>query len=211
MKAYKLKYKPLHAGDNKQSVSLALSIFNATTSAAIESCYPDRYDASGFLKLKTLWQTISNSKQRCNKNFRIGDVAVEGDNKPLFSRAFADWLERWQALQGQNSQKFTVTKQTCSALVTILRCTAYRGLIEDLRRGNYEFVLTSRLQTDPLEFRFSKYRQMSGVRFLIGLREIELSERVLLTTSLLKEPVDIFGEDLRKDNMDESLILVDDN
>ena len=40
---------------------------------------------------------------------------------------------------------------------------------------------------------------------------MELSERVLLTISLLKESVDIFSEDLRKENMDESLlILVDD-
>ena len=41
-------------------------------------------------------------KQRCNTDFRIGDAAVEGGNKLLFLRAFADWLERWQALQGQN-------------------------------------------------------------------------------------------------------------
>ena len=47
-KAYKLTYKSLHPGDNKQSVSLALSIFDATTLAAIESYYPNRYDASGF-------------------------------------------------------------------------------------------------------------------------------------------------------------------
>ena len=94
-------------------MSLALSIFDATTSAAIESSYPDRYDASVFLKLINLWWTIS-----------IGDTAVEGDDKTLYLRAFADWLERWQALQGQNSQKFTLSKQICSALVTTLRCTA---------------------------------------------------------------------------------------
>ena len=52
---------------------------------------------------------------------------------------------------------------------------------------------------------------MNGGRFLIGLRKMELSERVLLTTSLLKELVYIFDEDLRKENIDESLlILVDD-
>ena len=40
---------------------------------------------------------------------------------------------------------------------------------------------------------------------------MELSERVLLTTSFFKESVDIFGADLRIENMDESLlILVDD-
>ena len=154
-KAYKLTYKSLHPGDIKQSVSLALSIFDATTSAAIESYYPVHYDASGFLKFINFWSTISNSKQRYNTNFRIGDAYVEGGKKPLFLRAFADWLERWQALPGQNPQKFTLTKQTCSALVTTLRCTAC--LIEDLLCRNYEFFLKSRLQTDPLELRFSKY------------------------------------------------------
>ena len=52
---------------------------------------------------------------------------------------------------------------------------------------------------------------MSGGRFLIGLREMELLEHVLLSTSSLKKSVDIFGEDLRKANMDENLlVLVDD-
>ena len=52
---------------------------------------------------------------------------------------------------------------------------------------------------------------MSGGRFLIGLREMELLEHILLTTSLLKESVNMCGEDLRKENMDESfLILVND-
>ena len=83
-KAFKLTYKSLQPGDNKQSMSLALSIFDATTSAAIESYYPDRYDALGFLKLRNLWLTINNSKKRYNTNFQIGDAAIEGDNKPLF-------------------------------------------------------------------------------------------------------------------------------
>ena len=49
---------------------------------------------------------------------------------------------------------------------------------------------------------------MNGGRFLIGLREMELSEGVLLTTSLLKELVYIFDEDLRKENIDESLLIL---
>ena len=47
---------------------------------------------------------------------------------------------------------------------------------------------------------------MAEARFLIGLRGIELSEHVLFTTSLLKDYVDIFGEDLRNENL---LILFD--
>ena len=49
---------------------------------------------------------------------------------------------------------------------------------------------------------------MNGGRFLIGLRKMELSERVLLTTSLLKELVYIFDEDLRKENIDDSLLIL---
>ena len=41
-KGFKLSYKSLHPGDNKQSVPLALAIFDPTTSAAIESYFPDR-------------------------------------------------------------------------------------------------------------------------------------------------------------------------
>ena len=56
-----------------------------------------------FLKLINLWWTISNNKQRHRTNFRTVDAAVEGDNKLLFLREFANWLERCQALPGQNS------------------------------------------------------------------------------------------------------------
>ena len=52
-------------------------------------------------------------------------------------------------------------------------------LIEDLLQDGFECVLTSRLQTDPLEHRLSKYRQVSGGRFLVGLREVNLSEKIL--------------------------------
>ena len=64
-------------------MSLAHSIFDATISAAIESYYPDRYDTSGFPKLINLWWSVSNSKQRYNTNFRIGDAAVITNNKVI--------------------------------------------------------------------------------------------------------------------------------
>ena len=51
-------------------------------------------------------------------------------------------------------------------------------LIHELLQEEYAFVLVERLQSDPLERRFSRYRQMSGGRFLVSLREIYNSERV---------------------------------
>ena len=85
--------------------------------------------------------------------------------------------------------KVYISKQTSEALTTTLRCTA--SLIDDLIQEGYDYFLISRLLTDPLELRFSKYRQMSGGRFLIGLRELQTSERILAVKTLLKESVNI--------------------
>ena len=83
-----------------------------------------------------------------------------GDIKPLFLRNLAEWIEESQLSQVSNSQKFTLSKQTSEALTTTLRCTA--SLIDDLIQEGYDYFLISRLLTDPLGLRFSKYRQMSG-------------------------------------------------
>ena len=70
-------------------------------------------------------------------------------------------------------------------MIVTLRCSA--SSLDDLLRQGFEYVLTSRQQTDPLECRLSKYRQMSGGRFLVRLREVAISERILAIKILLKE------------------------
>ena len=60
-------------------------------------------------------------------------------------------------------------------------------MIEDLLSDGYNYVLTSRLQTDPLEKHFGKLRQMSGDRFLVSLCEVESSQKYLSIKSLIKE------------------------
>ena len=62
--------------------------------------------------------------------------------------------------------------------------------------NGYEYVILRKLQSDPLEKRFSQYRQMSGGRFLVSLREVLNSERILQCLSLLKENVNIWGDDV---------------
>ena len=67
--------------------------------------------------------------------------------------------------------------QTKSALVTTLHAQA--DLIDKLIDDGYEFVRTARFQSDPIERRFSQYRQMSGGRFLVSWREVLNSERIV--------------------------------
>jgi len=64
-------------------------------------------------------------------------------------------------------------------------------LIDDLHDDGYRFVLTARFQSDPQERRFGQYRQMSGGRFLVSLKDTEVSEKILKIISLVKEGVDI--------------------
>ena len=189
-KAPRISYKTLHPGDNKQNVQYALNVFHETTSAAITSYFPTNKSAPAFLNLIYIWWTIMNSKQRFNSNCRLGNAAIAGDKKPQFLRHMANWINEWQEINpGQ-----CLSSQTASALTTTLRCTA--DLIEDLLDEDYSFVLTARFQTDPLERRFSQYRQMSGGRFLVGLRELQSSERVLKMRSLIKEDIDFWKEDV---------------
>ena len=75
----------LHPGHCKQSVPVALSVFDPTTSAAIESYFPDRKPSADFLRLIDTWWVISNAKQQFSSR-RIGHAVKKGDKKPEFLR-----------------------------------------------------------------------------------------------------------------------------
>ena len=61
----------------------------------------------------------------------------------------------------------TLTPQTASTLNTTLR--AHAMLIDDLPNEANQYVITARLQSDPIERRFSQYKQISGGRFFVNL------------------------------------------
>ena len=69
----------------------------------------------------------------------------------------------------------------------------------------FDYVLTARFLTDYLERRFSRYRQMSGGRFLVALREVLNSTKICMMTSLLKAGVNIWEEDLKDESQDREL------
>ena len=199
-KAPKLSYKVLHPGNCKQSVPVALSVFDPTTSAAIESYFPDRKPSADFLRLIDTWWVISNEQQFSSR--RIGHAVKKGDKKPEFLRKFADWIDEWHDEKLPGCQKFTLSAQTASALTRTLRGQA--ALIEDLLSEGYKYILTARFQSDPLERRFGQYRQMSGGRFLVSLKDTTCSEKIIKMKSLLKVGVDI-DESVRPDT-NESLL-----
>ena len=188
-KDQKMTNKVLHPGKYKQNVQLALDIFHETTVAAISSYFPNCNDAVGFLKRFNTWWTISNTKgQYCFGNY-VGRVVIQNDNKPGFLCEMAAWLKRWDDSKIQNCEKFTLSAQTFSALQRTLLCQT--SLIEDLLSDGFKFVLTASFQSDSIERTFGQYHQMNGGRFLVGLKDVIWSERILKIKSLLKEGIDI--------------------
>ena len=50
------------------------------------------------------------------------------------------------------------------------------------------------MQSDPIERRFSQYRQINGGNFLVSFNEVSNSEKILLCRSLIKEKIDFWKE-----------------
>ena len=95
-----------------------------------------------------------------------------------------EWLIEWR-----DSKLLGLTKQTFNALICTNNVIA--NLCSDLLESGYQFVLTGRLQTDPLETRFSLYRRMSGGHYLISLEEVLQSESIVKMNILLKQNLEI--------------------
>ena len=57
-------------------------------------------------------------------NNPLGNAAIYGDSKPEFLRSFAKWIKSWQDMQIGHSKRFTLCKQTASALIITLNATA---------------------------------------------------------------------------------------
>ena len=89
---------------------------------------------------------------------------------------------------------FCFTKQTVNALIWTLWSQALL-FTELLDIDKYEYVFPRRLQSDPIENRFSQCRQMSRGRFLVSLMEVNISERILVCRSILKAGINIWEDE----------------
>ena len=85
-----------------------------------------------------------------------------------------------------------MSKLTCDDLAETLRCIIF---LVDLLREDYKCVLTARFLTDLLEQMFQQVPN-ERQRFLVGLREVEASERILTTKNLLKESNLVWNKDV---------------
>ena len=181
-KGPKITYNVLYPGNNKP-VPLALAIFDLTTITAIRQYFLEETTTVSFLYLVYNWWLLVNAKERFHPNI-IGNVLIAADGKIEFLRKFSNWLSEWR-----ESEKHGLSKQTFEAHINTNLVIA--DLSSDLLNDGYKFVLTAWLQTDPLERRFSQYRQMSGGRFLVSLKEVYRSESILKIKTFLSKNIEL--------------------
>ena len=120
----------------------------------------------------------------------MNNAVILNDGKIDFYKRLSDWIESWAQISD-----CCLTKQTSKAFVITLRGQA--TLMQELLDEGYEFIFARGFQSDPLENKFFPYRQMSGGRFLVRLRELLSTERILTCRSLLKQNINFWEENLK--------------
>ena len=149
----------------------------------------------------------------------IGNALKMNDSRCDLLSRISLWLENWR-----DDKTLGLSRQTFDALIKTNRAIA--DLPNALLSQGYEYVLIGRFQTDPLERRFSQYRQMSGGRFLVSLNEVMRSESIIKIKCMLErdfelsaledlshyyvdEPVDVFIEETKNEDLSNLTLSTD--
>ncbi|XP_037561685.2 uncharacterized protein LOC119440995 [Dermacentor silvarum] len=176
----------------RQNVMLALKIFNPSTAAALRTCGPRlQFEhvvrTAEFLEI-IKWWSILNVKT-CNKGIRLRDelqspITSVTSPQVQFLLSVVKWLDLWQSLKFDTG---ILTRETHSALRlttdTLVKVTKY--FLEEM---HFDYVLLGKFQTDCLEERFGKYRQLAGAQYHISIRQMYESERKLRLQNILELP-----------------------
>ena len=168
---------------------MVLKVVNELTLAALrildESRLPEyRKNTSDFICiLLSLWKifNINTPFKGIRLNDSLSNPLTLNDERFFFLTRLAFWLDAWEELPGKlgklSKQTFTSVKHACIALPEITN-----HLIQNC---GFSYVLSSFLQTDPLEHHFGLYRMMSGSNYHISYLQILETERRLKLSTVL--------------------------
>lgn len=217
---YSLNLKALYPTNlERQNVKLALNVFNESIMQALLQ-FGSNIEYSGstahFIHIVLTWWKIINVKTTL-KGQRLRDIFqepivkshLEDDLKIKFLRNLLNWLDAWKsssALNKLTTQTHTAWSHTVHGILEIISYC--------FNELNLNYILLGKFQTDPLEDRFGKYRQLAGGQYHISLRQLYESEKRLRIQSLLTLKSRTFGTinvDSFSDNLDIPEVNSDDD
>ena len=174
----------------RQSVNLALKIFDTSTLTALSIYNSKRTDFESrrtceFLDIIIkVWKifNVNTTHKHIRLNDELSKPLHYSDERLNFPRLIINWLARWRSREGKHGklspQTFTSFSHSCLALIEIVNHLTHNC--------GFDYVLTSRLQNDPIEHHFGLYRMMSGAQYHVTLTQILESERRIKLSSILK-------------------------
>lgn len=190
--AYTLTEKALFPSSlERQNVRFVLQIFNNALAEGLEiagSKYPLPHISSTaeFIRIMSRWFEIMNVGQIFKGKHKLNPyqeplTADESDIKVAFLNNFIDWLKNWENCKPSTGfftrETLLALKHTSYAVLELTRyCCQELGM---------KYVLTSKLQTDALEERFGRYRQLAGSQYHISVVQLYESEMKLRLQSFL--------------------------
>ena len=177
--SYKLTLKALSPSNlERQNVNLVLQIFNEYIVEALvtfgkKNCLPLADGVAEYIKIISKWWDIMNVKTpfkgcRIKKQYATPLTDSDNDEKYLFLNNFCDWLELWDSMNYSTGkltkETFTALKHTTHAMVELTKYC--------LHELKLKYILPGKFQTDNLEDRFGKYRQLAGAHYNISVRQM---------------------------------------
>lgn len=198
---YGLTYKAVYPSSlERQNVKLALQVFNEDTISGLNILGKANKlyrfeDTSEFVQIILNWWSVVNVKT-CFKGIRLNNtlmkpISAENFEGTNYLTSFLEWLKRWKSLHTSGS----LTTETMNALMLTTECLI-KFSEYCLSHLKFSYFLPGKCQTDPLENRFGKYRQLAGGQYNISLRQLfEVEQKMRIQSSLsLKIKSKAFGE-----------------
>ena len=174
----------------RQSVKLALKVFNESTIAGLKIQNDARNpnfqtQTAEFVSIiLDIWKifNVSTPQKGTRLNDALSKPLVKDDPRLLFLERIVSWIDAWEPFT--RTSKASLTRQTFTSLRHT--CLALPHLVRHLTNTcGFSYVLTTFLQNDALEHHFGLYRQMSGANYHISYYQIIESERRLKVSSIL--------------------------
>lgn len=190
--AYGLSYKALYPSHlERQNVKLVLKVFNSFVSSALSLEAQKLHlaalqETATFIDLIVRWWSIVNVKTP-EKGHRLRDVYQQPvkDMSCLqvqYLDQFITWLDRWSR-RGTTAGGLTKETHFALRLSTYSLIELSRYCLDEL---GFRYVLLGKFQTDCLEARFGKYRQMCGSHYNVSITEVFEAETKIRLQDTLK-------------------------
>ena len=199
--AHKLSLKALNPTSiEKTNVMLADAITHESTIGALrvfakDESRPEFNDTADYLEyVRTMWNIVNVKSKYAGiqKRDEYREPITEKNQLGLhFLREFADFLATWEASDpaGKKSltkETFLATRHSCLALADLseyLLALPSQALPET---HIFLYILLGLFQSDRIERRFGRYRQLSGGNYYISVRQMLESEKKIRIHDLVK-------------------------